>query len=215
MFVRSLIAGLAFAGWMTTAQATPLNAGFEGGLTGWSSTGEATAATGFGATSPFDGAYMGLISTGGDAVGGTTSSLSQTFTALTIPFTFYVNFLTDESTPSSFYNDTFEVTAVVGGEAVTLLRLDTASVFTGFEGAFEFTGFLTVVLPVATTMVTFTVFDVGDSIINSLALIDAASPVAQVSEPGNFLLIGLGLIGLAGNRRRSRGRPRRLEFRGV
>jgi len=205
MFVRSLIAGLAFAGWATTAQATPLNAGFEGGLTGWSSTGEATAATGFGATSPFDGTYMGLISTGGDAAGGTTSSLSQSFAALTIPFTFYVNFLTDENTPTFFFNDTFEVTAVVGGEVETLLRLDTASVFTGFEGAFEYTGFSTVVLPVGTTMVTFTVFDVGDAIVDSLALIDAANPMAQISEPGTLSLVGLALIGLARNRRRSRG----------
>lgn len=204
MFKRSLIAVLVFAGWAGTAHATPLNAGFEGGLTDWSSTGEAMAVPGFGTISPFDGSYMGLISTGGDAVGGTTSSLSQSFTALTVPFTFYVNFLTDEAT-SSMYNDTLEVTAIVGGAATTLLTLDTYSIFIGWEGGFEYTGFQEVILPVGTTMVTFTVFDALDAIVDSMALIDASNSVAQIPEPGTFSLVGLGLIGLGHIRRRSRG----------
>ena len=182
------------------------NGSFEsGGLSGWTSTGAATTVPSLGPFGP-DGSSMALISTGGAAVGGSTSTLSQGFTLTSTALTkikFSYTFMSNEfPTQSSTFNDSFRGKIVPPAGAPTVLAFESrnSSSFTLATTAFSgggftlgsgngYTGFINVstslVLGPGSYSIFFEVFDVGDTGVDSAALIDV---VQVVPDPPLYFL---------------------------
>ncbi len=178
------------------------NPGAELGLSGWNTTGAAHSVSAFGFIEPPDGNKMFLIHTGNGSVGSTTSTLSQSFTLkandiLAISLTY--NFVTNEfPTQSTFYNDTFIAKFIDPSGTQTQLAMESrnSSSFTLYSGSaqpisqdgyttvasqYGVTGFKTVTTQLVTSgtaglgQLLFTIFDQGDTVFDSAALIDAAA----------------------------------------
>lgn len=166
------------------------NGGFEtGDFSGFSVAGETRVLSSLGPVTPPEGGFMGFLSTGGAAVGRTTSVI--TTEGFTVPegvtfLAFDFNFLSNEfpSFVGSIFNDTLVVrlTTAGGTEEDLLASVNTSSFVqapgTGFNGM---TGFATVRLDVSAfagspdpCVVTFEirVFDQGDTVVDSAGLID-------------------------------------------
>ena len=112
------------------------NGGFEtGSFSSWTLSGAGAVLGSLGPTPPPQGSFMGMIFTGGNAIGGSTSTLSQSFNVTGGKLYIVqasVSFYSDEhpSQPAGF-NDTWQITARSPGQtATTLLKQETrADVF--------------------------------------------------------------------------------------
>jgi len=176
------------------------NLGFEQGtLAGWSATGDARIIPSLRVIGPREGAYMAIISTGLGSVTRSTSTLSQKFNpTVDAPIlVFCANTVSEEPLEfvGSRFNDTFNVT--VNGVNTTLLESINSSAWSPLEGAsvsyfsggddttYE-TGWKAYTLDLTPYIgqcveVTFRVFDQGDSIYDTAALIDAVTLVDPIT----------------------------------
>ncbi|OGK85027.1 MAG: hypothetical protein A2X52_09780 [Candidatus Rokubacteria bacterium GWC2_70_16] len=175
------------------------NGGFDSGLTGWTSTGAASALASLGPFGP-NGSSMAIIHTGTGAVGGTTSTLSQVFPIASPTLTkvkFWYTFLTNEY-PTFSVNDFFNAKLISPAGAPTVLatasRLGSPltanpSAFSGggftlgtgngiLTSAFTFSSTSMLLTPGSWTLF-FEVVDVSDTIVDSAALIDVAQVVTD------------------------------------
>lgn len=165
------------------------NGGFElGNFTGYTTTGQATVIQTLGPVLPTEGQFMALITTGGAAVSGVRSTVNTSFAvpagATFVAFDF--NFLSNEfpTFVGSIFNDTLRVQLTTpGGSQNTVIASVNGSSFvqaggTGFNGM---TGFATVRLDVssfagqpgiANLVIDIQVTDVGDTSVDSAALVD-------------------------------------------
>ena len=112
------------------------NGDFEtGSLSPWTLSGAGAVLGSLGPTTPPQGSFMGMIFTGGNAVGGTTSTLAQSFNVTGGKLYIVqasVSFYSDEHpSQSASFNDTWQITARSPGQtATTLLKQETrADVF--------------------------------------------------------------------------------------
>ena len=102
------------------------NGGFEtGSFSSWTLSGAGAVLGSLGPTTPPQGSFMGMIFTGGNAVGGTTSTLAQSFNVTGGKLYIVqasVSFYSDEhpSQPAGF-NDTWQITARSPGQTGTTL----------------------------------------------------------------------------------------------
>lgn len=167
------------------------NGGFEtGDLTGWAGSGGVTVRSSLGTVLPTEGSFMGFLTTGAGAVSGRVSTL--TTDPITIPagvtyLAFDFNFLSNEfpSYVGSRYNDSLVVRLNpdgASGAPTTIASVNGSSFVTasgtGYNGM---TGFGTIRLDVsdmagqidgATLTFEIRVSDVGDSSVDSAAVID-------------------------------------------
>jgi hypothetical protein len=192
------------------------NGGFESGLASWTLSGAGAALSSLGPTTPPSGSGMGMIYTGGAAVGGTTSTLSQTFNVTGGKLYIVqasVSFYSDEHpSQSAGFNDTWTIsTRSPGQSGTTLLKQEARTdVFTpGSTGVntstavasgggfvtngplpYGVTGFRDFSLQWTPTAsgngeLLFSVFDVGDTSVDSAILIDN---VAVLEDPPLYFL---------------------------
>jgi hypothetical protein len=186
------------------------NPGFEtGDFTNWTPAGAAHVLSDFGpgVFSPPEGKSMALIHTGTGSVNATTSTLSQTLQSLSpgsvYLVTFNYNFMSNEfPTQSTTFNDTFQAKLIDTSETGVLLASETrngstfktdkpsmsgddftlsaGNGYTGFNKASK-----TVVVSTSSPTLEFTVFDVGDTSVDSGVLIDN---VSITPDPPLYLL---------------------------
>jgi hypothetical protein len=212
------------------AQAVILNGGFEtGDFTGWTTTGTTSIETAAFGSGPTEGTSQALLSTvgtaatdsdletflglaagsldglgNGDAIEG--AAIKQTFSASAGDLlSFDWNFLTNESTPSTF-NDFAFVTINPTSE---LADTGFATFFSSPTPFDEETGFSTFSFPIAATdsyTLGIGVVDEGDVVISSGLLIDRVSLTSSngtvIPEPTSMLLFGLGSLSALGARNR-------------
>ena len=112
------------------------NGGFEtGSFSSWALSGAGAVLSSLGPVTPPQGSFMGMIFTGGNAVGDTTSTLAQSFNVTGGKLYIVqasVSFYSDEHpSQSAGFNDTWQITARSPGQtATTLLKQETrADVF--------------------------------------------------------------------------------------
>ena len=182
------------------------NGGFETGtLSGWSRTGAVSVVDGLGSRQPPEGKYMALMHTGTDAVGATTSTLSQSIGTGELFFVgLTYKFLSGEfPTQDTSFDDTFKVRLLGGEEPVTVARESRNTSFEGLplsteavnvpglsipagsgETPFKTVGQLYTVPGEGDKTLEFRIFDVGDVIVDSAALIDAV--IVQLDPPRYF-----------------------------
>ncbi len=198
------------------------NPGAEQGLTYWT-TGAAFSVPSFDFIKPPEGNDMFLIHTGVGAVNGTTSTLSQPFSSAgnsVYALGFRSSFVSNEfPTQSTFFNDTFQVTSTdsAGRQALLAMESRNTSAFNISTQQFSINGFttnteqygVTDVRSWSRTWVTtagdsgtlqFQIFDVGDSIFDSAALIDSVfaysvTPVSLVRNGAQLVTTGPGPLG--------------------
>ena len=173
-----------------------VNGSFEEGLAGWSGEGDAQVIRSLGPLNPQDGKRMGIISTGLGSVSDSNSTLVQEF-CIRKKFkrlVFKYDFVSEE--PREYigtrFDDAFEVTITVNGKK-TLIRRESINKsswkgisginFAGGDSTTFHTGWKTVAYdlgalkPEDQVTVKFHVFDKGDSIYDSAAVIDAVEMV--------------------------------------
>ncbi len=198
------------------------NPGAEDVLSSWNTTGAGFSAPNFGFLNPPADSKMFLIHTGNGAVNNFTSTLSQGF-SFTGGRVFALGFnsamVSNEfpSQPTTF-NDTFQVTAIdsAGNQALLAMESRNTAAFAYATQQFNSNGFSTNTNPYgvtdfrswARTWVTtttdsgtlqFKIFDVGDNIFDSAALIDsvfayALTPALLVRNGAQLITTGPGAL---------------------
>ena len=193
------------------------NGGFEAGsFSSWTLSGAGSVLGSLGPVTPPQGSFMGMIFTGGAAVGGTTSSLTQSLNVTGSKLYIVqasVSFYSDEHPfQDPVFNDTWQIAARSPGQVgTTLLKQETrADVFpagstsvntstapatgggftTNGPAPYGVTGFRDFSLqwtPTGTGVgdLIFTIFDVGDTAVDSAILIDN---VAVLEDPPLYFL---------------------------
>lgn len=169
-------------------QNTILNGDFEtGNLTGWQLSGGGEVVSSFGPIMPFQGNFMGKITTGAGAIGGASSALEQSFkvpagaTTLRIRY----NFVSDEYPEwvGSSYNDVFNATLFTpdGSTEIAFEEVNSApfSPVSGIPGGGTWgqTGWREAHVNVSawagkTDTITLSVHDVGDTVVDTVVLFD-------------------------------------------
>jgi len=171
---------------------------------------------------PTDGDRMAIIHSGSGAVGGTTSTLSQTTSQLqpgkVYLITFDYNFMSNEfPSQSTFFNDTFEAKAIGSEETILIVKesrnsstfkTDKPTITTNGsndEGFSNFTlsagnGYTDFKQASKTVMpdsnigtIEFKVFDVGDAVVDSGVLIDNVK--VELDPPLYVVPNGQSLVG--------------------
>ncbi len=186
-------------------QSTLTNGDFEtGDLTGWVLGGAGSVITQLGPINPYEGNYMGMISTGSGAIGGASSSLEQSFNVPSgvTTLTLHYNFVSEEywEWVGSQYNDVFNATLHTpeGSREVAFASVNTATWygvsgidFPGGDSTCGQTGWLEASIDVSQyagtdDTLTLTVHDVGDTIYDSVVLLDTIKfdeQVLEIDEP--------------------------------
>lgn len=212
---------------LVNAHATLTNGGFESGLTGWTSSGNGSVQIlpSLGSLSPTEGMDFALIGNGPGDVGldGLTDSGILTSDVFTVgaggdTLTFDFDFLTEDFTGLSAFpgfEDFFTITVkpTAGADIIVAFEDLTDTSFSLLTGApiaapdgttfFEHLGFqsASVSLAAGTYSLEFLVSDVGDGSFDSGLLIDNVSLIGTsqpIPEPSTILLLGIGIVGLAG-----------------
>jgi|GEM_PF-2600619 len=167
------------------------NGDFEtGDLTGWELSGAGDVITSLGPISPYEGNYMAMISSGSGAVGDASSALEQSFTvpAGATTLTIHYNFVSEEYPEfvGSVFNDVFNATLHTpdGSVEVAFEEVNSAN-FQPVSGipcgsgdcTWGQTGWLTASIDVSQwagtdDTITLTVHDVGDTIYDTVVLLD-------------------------------------------
>ncbi|MFH1532907.1 MAG: hypothetical protein ABIK09_19460 [Pseudomonadota bacterium] len=166
-----------------------INPGFEKGTTqGWVKVGDARVIAKLGPIMPTEGKYMGIVSTGLGSVNDSDSAIFQTVCipegATAIGFSYNVVSEEPMEWVGSSYDDKFEATFEVAG-APTVVATETVNTsawlavsgidFYGGDSTVFQTGWKTAegaVTPGETVTIRFRVWDLGDSIYDTAALID-------------------------------------------
>jgi hypothetical protein len=170
-----------------TIQSTIINGDFEtGDLTGWQLSGGGEVVSSFGPIVPFQGNFMGKITTGENAVGGASSALEQSFkvpagaTILTLRY----NFVSDEYPEyvGSSFNDVFNATLFTpdGSREIAFEEVNSApfSPVSGMpDGTWGQTGWREAHVNVSAwagknDTITLSVHDVGDTVVDTVVLLD-------------------------------------------
>jgi hypothetical protein len=172
-------------------QTTLINGNFEDGLTGWSLSGAGDVIGSFGPIFPYEGNYMAMISSGDGAIGESSSSLEQTFTVPTgaKELSLHYNFISEEYPEyvGSSFNDVMNVTLHTpdGSREVAFEEVNSAN-FQPVSGVpcgsgdctWGQTGWLETSVDVSEwagtdDTLTLTVHDVGDTVYDTVVLLDA------------------------------------------
>ncbi|MBI4490451.1 MAG: FecR domain-containing protein, partial [Deltaproteobacteria bacterium] len=194
------------------------NGSFEttGSIPDW--TQEGTAASiitdfGGGTFKPTEGSRMVILHTGSGAFNNVSNEITQSFKPKkggVYLITFDYNFMTNEISHSSTFNDTFEATLVDGNNKETLILKESrnSSSFKKDKGAISGGGFTlnanegytdfksaskTVTIDTGTADLDFEVFDVGDTVVDSAVLIDNVK--VELDPPLYLLTNGETLVG--------------------
>ena len=171
-------------------QTTLVNGDFEDGLTGWVLDGAGGVVNSFGPILPYEGNFMAMISSGDGAIGGSSSSLKQTFTvpAGVGELSLHYNFISEEYPEyvGSQFNDVMNVTLHTpdGSREVAFEEVNSAN-FEPVSGVpcgsgdctWGQTGWLSASIDVSqwagtNDTLTLTVHDVGDTAYDTVVLID-------------------------------------------
>lgn len=182
------------------------NGNFEtGDLTGWQISGSGDVVTSFGGIVPFEGNYMASISTGSSAVGGSSSSLEQTFTvpAGATELIIHYNFVSAEYPEwvGSSFNDVFNATLHTpdGSAEIAFESVNTAA-FQDAPGLNSWgeTGWSTATINVeqwagTDDTLTFSVHDVGDTAVDTVVLVDDIGFGNEYLESGDIVSDSIGL----------------------
>jgi len=172
-------------------QSTLVNGDFEDGLTGWVLSGAGDVVESFGPISPYEGSYMAMISSGSGAVGGSSSALEQSFT---VPegankLIIHYNFISEEYPEfvGSQFNDVMCATLHTpdGSREIAFEEVNSAN-FQPVSGipcgsgdcTWGQTGWITASIDVSqwagtNDTLTLTVHDVGDTIYDTVVLLDS------------------------------------------
>ena len=194
-------------------QSALTNGGFEDGLTGWVLSGAGDVVDSFGQISPYEGNYMAMISSGEGALGEASSALEQTFT---VPeglnkLTIHYNFVSEEYPEyvGSQYNDVMQITLHTpdGSREVAFEDVNNAN----FEPVSDIpcgsgdctwgqTGWLEASIDVSEwagtdDTLTITVHDVGDTIFDTVVLVDDISITKDLNQQYFEILLSKARIG--------------------
>lgn len=189
-------------------QTTLINGNFEDGLTGWNLTGAGGVVGEFGTILPYEGNNMAMISSGEGAIGESSSSLEQSFTVPTDAneLSLYYNFISEEYPEyvGSSFNDVMNVTLHTpdGSREIAFEEVNTAN-FVPVSGipcgsgdcTWGQTGWLRASVDVTqwagtNDTLTLTVHDVGDTIYDTVVLLDNITLQQQLSTQLNFPVAG-------------------------
>jgi len=158
---------------------------------GWFLSGDGSVISQLGPIAPYEGCHMGMISSGGGSIGGASSALEQTFKvpAGTTTLTIHYNFVSEEywEWVGSIYNDVFNATLHTpeGSVEIAFESVNTATWypvsgidFPGGDSTCGQTGWLKASVDVSQyagtdDTLTLTVHDVGDTIYDTVVLLDA------------------------------------------
>jgi len=194
-------------------QSTLINGDFEDGLTGWVLSGAGEVVDSFGPILPYEGSYMALISSGSGAVGGSSSALEQSFTVpeCTNKLTIHYNFISEEYPEyvGSVFNDVMRATLHTpdGSREIAFEEVNSAN-FQPVSGipcgsgdcTWGQTGWIEASIDVsqwagADDTLTLTVHDVGDTIFDTVVLLDhielSGGPYVIIEEKYEVLALGI------------------------
>ncbi|MEA2031574.1 MAG: choice-of-anchor L domain-containing protein [candidate division Zixibacteria bacterium] len=182
---------------------TLINGNFEDGLTGWVLSGAGDVVDSFGPILPYEGSYMAMISSGNGAVGEASSALEQSFT---VPegankLTIHYNFISEEYPEfvGSEFNDVMRVTLHTpdGSREIAFEEVNSA-IFEPVSGipcgsgdcTWGQTDWLEASIDVSQwagtdDTLTLTVHDVGDTIYDSIVLLDDVTIQSSSCEAPN------------------------------